>query len=337
MKHLLLIFLMSAAIIPCLSLAQTLQGLGGQSNAIIITTTPPRPGPNQIINVAIDSYAIDLDSADISWFLNNNLQIEKTGQKTFTFKTGAPGSVSNLLIVVKTQNSEIIQQVLNIRPAAVDIIWEAQSYSPPFYKGKALYPPQGTVKVVAVPNFVTQNGAVVDPNTLVYTWQLNGNPIASASGYGKSFIMFTGSIPIKKATITVEAATTDQSYIADSSITIAPTLPKILFYEDNPLLGTMFNKALSSSARLQNQEITVVAIPYSMGAALRDGDGLSYAWSMNNQPVTVGGGESSLAFREQNGAAGTAVISLQVSNSNTDKILQFAEGALTLLFGGTKN
>jgi hypothetical protein len=154
MKNFFLPLLTLALLTPSLGFinAQSLQSLSGQTNSLVIETDPVRPEPNQTVTVSIESYATDLSRSTISWYLNNVLTKEGTGLKQFTFKTGRAGSVSNILIVVKTSEGALLQETLNIHPASLDLVWEAQSYTPPFYKGKAFYPYQGTVKVVAMPN-----------------------------------------------------------------------------------------------------------------------------------------------------------------------------------------
>lgn len=325
--------LLVCALVAQMAAAQSFQSLGGQTSNLLVSTDPALPGPNQFVNVAVQSYATDLDRADISWFVNNKLQKEAVGVKTFLFKTGAVGSVTNILILVKTAGGEALQQVLNIYPAALDLIWEAQSYTPPFYRGKALYTYEGTVKVVAIPDIVTETGAAIDPKTLVYSWKVDGDPVVKLSGYGKNFMFFNGAIPLSPATIEVEAASIDKKYAATGKVTIAPQAPQVLFYEDNPIYGVLYNKTLGGNTALQNQEIKLVGIPYFAGTQNRDGGGLSYEWRLNNQVVGGFGPKSSLAFKQPGGVSGTALVSLQVSNP--DKMFQFANNSVSLIFGQT--
>jgi len=330
-----LILLAGATLAPQIVSAQNFEGLGGQSSSITINTSPKRPKPNQLITVSIESFSTDLNRAEISWFLNGTEETGATGRKSFQFETGGPGSVSNILVVVKSPDSGILQQSLNIRPATVDVIWEAQSYTPPFYQGKALYPFQGTVKVVAMPNIVTENGSPLNPKNLVYSWRVNGNPATDASGYGKNYIFFAGGIPLKPAKITVEVSSLDQVYAAEGDTSFSPIQPQIIFYEDNPLLGILYNKALTGRVKLQNQEIKIAAIPYFTGSLYREGRDLSYGWQMNNKPVTTLADGSGLTFRQNSGTAGTASVSLEISNPS--KIFQTTRGDLSLSFGGNQS
>lgn len=330
MKHLLLTLGIAVAFIPCVTLAQNLESLGGQSDSLVIETAPLRPGPNQMVTITIESYATDLNRSTVSWFLNNGLAKEGIGQKQFTFKTGKTGSLSNILIVVTTQEGALIQETLNIRPASLDLIWEAQSYTPPFYKGKAFYPYQGTVKVVAIPNIVTENGGKLSAKNLVYTWTINGSVNQAVSGYGKNFINFIGGIPLKPTEVEVEAESIDKVYVASGLTSFTPQPPELLFYEDNPLYGILYNKALAGEVMLRDEEIRIAAIPYFIGVGQRTGAGLTYNWQLNSESAGVDTANDSLTFRRDKGVTGTALVSLEVANPA--KIFQFSKNNLSLDF-----
>ncbi|KKU26570.1 MAG: hypothetical protein UX39_C0008G0033 [Candidatus Magasanikbacteria bacterium GW2011_GWA2_46_17] len=331
MKYLALTLFASMLFMATTASAQNLESLGGQSGVLLVRTVPARPTPHQFVTVIIESFSIDLDRSNISWFLNNNLSKDASNQKTFSFKTGGPGSTSNILIVVKTFEGEVIQETLNIRPATVDVLWEAESYVPPFYKGKSLYPFQGTVKIVALPNIVTAGGGTLSAKNLVYNWKVDGHPATAASGYGKNFIFFRGDIPLKAANITVEVSSVDQSYVAEGNTVITPVQPGIVFYEDSPLLGVLQNRALFGNITLRDEEIKIVAIPYFVGVTEREGRGLSYNWRLNEQKITGSLDKSALSFRQEKESAGNARVSLEVSSPS--RIFQTVTSEISLLFG----
>ncbi len=79
-----------------------------------------------------------------------------------------------------------------ITPEDLDIIWQANSYVPPFYEGKALFPPVGTVSFVAMPGFIDSNGNPVNPKKLIYTWSQDTTVLGDKSGYGKNVLTVQG-------------------------------------------------------------------------------------------------------------------------------------------------
>jgi hypothetical protein len=332
MKSVSITFLIALFLLPLVSFAD-LQVLGGSgsSNNILITTDPTYPGPNQFVKVNLESYAIDLNRTEISWFINGQLEKEATGDKTLMFKTGPIGSSTNILVLIKDKNGQSYQQTLNINPANVDLIWEAQSYTPPFYKGKAIYPMQGSVKIVAVPNIVI-GGVQESSKNLVYTWSIDGDAVSQTSGLGKNYMIYTGGTLPNTVKISVDVSTLDKKYNASKTISLAPQLPQLLFYENSPIYGIQYNRALSSNTVLSQSEISIVGIPYFIGTKEREGNNLKYEWRQNGNIVNSGN-KSTLIFRQDKDTKGVSFVSLQISNP--DKMFQMAANDISLSFGKT--
>ncbi|MSU55483.1 MAG: hypothetical protein EXS46_03025 [Candidatus Taylorbacteria bacterium] len=335
LSYTLFIFVLGVTILPSTIFAQSFQSLGGQHDSIIVETTPLHPGPNETVNINIQNYSTDLDRSDISWSLNGKISSKGIGKKQFQFRTSKVGSISNILIVVVTPEGVSFQKALNIRPATVDLIWEAQSYMPPFYKGKAYYPYQGVVKIVAIPNIVTEGGGTISPKNIIYTWTVNGSINQEASGYGKNYIYFKGEIPLKAGRIEVEVSTLDKTYIASNQTSFAPQSPEVVFYEDNPIYGILYNKALTGTFHLKDLEIKITAIPYFIGTTERNGSGLMYEWGMNNKSTGISSNKDNLIFRQEKGAEGVSLISLQISNPT--EIFQFSKSNLSINFKGASS
>lgn len=330
MKYVSITLLIFFFLFPSLSKAE-LRPLGDNagSNNIIVTTDPTYPGANQFVKVNLESYAIDLNRSTISWFVNGQLEKEASGDKTLTFKTGPIGSNTNILILIKDNKEQTYQQTININPAEVDLVWEGQSYTPPFYKGKAIYPLQGTVKIVAIPNLVV-GGNQEPAKNLVYTWSVDGDAISQASGLGKNSMTYTGGTLPNNVKISVEVSTLDKKFNASRSISLSPQLPQLLFYENNPIYGVMYNKALSSNTALSQSEISLVGIPYFIGAKERSGNNLKYEWRQNGNIVS-NSNKSTLSFKQDKGQEGVSFIGLQVSNP--EKMFQMAENDISIKFG----
>ena len=76
-----------------------------------------------------------------------------------------------------------------MQPTSVDVLWSAYSYTPPFYKGKALAPSRGSVVLVALPQLVTRNGSPIEPKNIIYTWSRRGVILGKSSGLGKNQVV----------------------------------------------------------------------------------------------------------------------------------------------------
>jgi len=201
-------------IAPLISNAQALF----TSEDISAVITPESPGPNQNVAVQIESFNFDLNKATISWYVNDKLLQSGVGITTFQFTSGALGKTTKLTIIANDGKNRITKN-LTFYPAEVNIVWEADSYTPPFYKGKAMYPNQGDIKIVALPNFIDKNGASLSPTKLAYTWKKDGTTLGSQSGYDKQAIVVPGGIMSRPFSVEVSVSSADGTIQAKTSQT----------------------------------------------------------------------------------------------------------------------
>jgi hypothetical protein len=112
----------------------------GLEERLTLNTIPEKPGANQDVYAEIESYAIDLSRSQVTWLINGVIKKQGFGERTFSFKTGPLGSSMNLRVVAISPQGQSIEEEIVIQTSEVDLIWKADSYTPPFYKGKALFP-----------------------------------------------------------------------------------------------------------------------------------------------------------------------------------------------------
>ncbi len=298
-----------------------------------VEVRPQNPAPGEKISLTAVSYSTDLNRAEISWFLGKNLASSGKGKTTFEFSAGKAGSVSEVTVFIKTAEGGTITKDIVIHPAGVDLVWEADSYTPPFYRGKALYPYQGLVKVIAMPQIAGGNGLPINPKELVYTWKKDGEGTSNSSGYGKNIFYFNGGVPLRASAVEVIVSSLDKKYSASAEIEIKPQSPFVGLYENNPLYGLLLNKEISRGFNLTNEEVKVSAIPYFFGVKRRKSFDLEYAWSMNNKSVS-GQMENDVIFRQNNENGGETGISLEIRNN--EKIFQFANALIPVYFSGVR-
>ena len=105
-----------------------------------IKTIPKNPGPNQKVVASLDFYLTDLKKANVAWYLNGKLIEKKIGKTSFEFKTGNLGSLSVVNVVVDTFEGEVFQEEIAVRLAEVNLVANAETYIPPFYKGRKRNP-----------------------------------------------------------------------------------------------------------------------------------------------------------------------------------------------------
>lgn len=299
---------------------------GGVAGPVYFNIEPQNPGPNQAVTATLTSFSTNLDSADISWFINGALDKRGVGIKTLSFQIGDLGKTTTVSVTIRTQEGSIVEKSISISPAEIEIFVEADSYTPPFYRGKALFAHQGDARIIALPRFVNSSGTRINPANLIYTWKKNGTVAQDASGFGKQSFSVEGTVIAKPIQLEVVVSTQDSSITGTARASLFPAGAKVLVYEESPLYGIRFGTAVTNNFDLSQDEATFTAIPYFFSA--KSTGSILYSWLMNNQSAGVGG---SVTFRNETGAAGLSQITVKAEN--TSKILQFGSKNFTVSFG----
>lgn len=284
---------------------------------IAFSLSPQYPGPNQNVNAVLSSHVVNLDKANISWSINSQELSRGIGKKSFTFRTEDSGVSTTLSATIDTIDGQNMLKTIVIKPAGVDMLWEAyDAYVPPFYKGKVLAPSQGQFKVVAVPNLINQNGKV-SMNNLSYVWAKDGKVQNDSSGWGKSFFIFQNSYLDRDNTVEVKVSDISGNTNASGKITLNTTNPKILFYKNDPLLGVRWENALSNGFNI-NQEGEILTIePYFFSPKNINSSDLTFDWSINGEKISTPEPKNILFIKPETGQSGTATIKIDINNVNT--------------------
>ena len=101
-------------------------------NYLEVKTIPETPGPSEMVRVSIESYLTDLNKATISWSLNGKVVDRGVGRKSFSFQNGPSGKTTRLTIPITTNAGEYITKEFSGNPVGLTILWEADTYTPPF-------------------------------------------------------------------------------------------------------------------------------------------------------------------------------------------------------------
>jgi len=315
------------ASLPTVSSAQfNLGGFSSFADELGVEISPTYPRPNQSVYINLSLYTGDLSSAEISWYENGKLASEGTGQTSHSFVTGEAGKSTSIEIRVELLGGPSFSKSFTIIPASVDLVWESDSYVPPFYKGKALHPRQGDLKIVAMPEFV-KSGTKISPSKLIYEWSNDTQSYQSQSGYGKNVLTLSGNFLGREERVQVLVRDPSSNMVAINSITIAPTEPQVVFYENNPYYGYIFDSAMKNTFSLENGEVQVVAAPlyFSNGGA-----DLDYGWRLNNSSIQELSESRTAIFRKPEEGSGRSAISLNIGSPG--KILQQASGGVVIEF-----
>ncbi len=296
-----------------------------QESDVEIEIIPQNPEPYQDVTINLISYSTDLNKAQITWQSGSNVILSGYGKTKYSFTTSGPNTTTVFDIkITPTDSLNSVTKKVLISPSEVEVLWEAvNSYTPPFYKGKAFLSKEGTVKVVAIPN---TNVIKQGKGKVSYTWKLNDTTDQNASGYNKDSFIFKNSSLNTTEEVTVVASSVDDNYNAVKTFEIPTISPKIIFYKKSPTLGVLYSRALLNNTFLEEDELTIVAEPYYLDLKGNEFN-FNYSWKINGESVVTPKKETELTIRPSS-RGGYATIELTMQNLKT--LFQEVNGYLKL-------
>jgi len=252
-----------------------------------ISLSPEYPQPGQIVIATVSSPSENVRNASIVWLLNNKIKQQKAGGTSFTFVAGKLGVPQNIGVLVKTLSGKALVKSLTIKPSQVTLLWEANTYTPPFYKGRALYSSGSLIRAEAIPNFVNRAGKKYDPSKLLYKWSKNGTVLGSLSGISANSIITNGPKFLGNYILSVEVSTQDKTQVARSAILVKTANPIIALYKNDPLTGVQYNNSIAPNQTIsETSQLEIQAIPYFMSVSNVNDNVLNYSWYVNNTKVS---------------------------------------------------
>lgn len=197
----------------------------GLSIDLAIEMSPLNPNPGDKVSLKATSYSVDLSQLNIVWNYNGKVVASGIGKNQISIIAPAAGTTGIINATVNGMGLTSGSAVIYLRPASVDLLWEAtDAYTPPFYKGKALLPPGGTIKISAIPSASA-------PKNLTYNWSRNGSVLGNASGFNKN------SLTIKQDTLDnqerINLDIKGGAFSGSSSTNLTASDPILLAYKKN--------------------------------------------------------------------------------------------------------
>ena len=302
----------------------------GISEDLEINLNPEIPKPKEPVSIYIESFSTDLNSSFIQWVEDGVVITEGQGVTNFSTIAPSSGRQKTISLNITKINGATIQKEIIFTPSEVNLVYEAQTYTPPFYKGGSLFTSESDILFVAVPNLKSLDGISIDPKTLIYTWKIDNKVISSISGTGKDTFLYNSPLLQRPMTVSVEVTSINGTLQAVDSVYIEQSEPEIIIYEKNPVYGTMFEKAIKGDFLLDREEIELSAVPYFFDTYSKNNTHLTYTWLMNGQDTNNNPSQQSLVFRNEDGSQGTA--SVEVLVDHIQNILQSGEAQVTLDF-----
>lgn len=283
------------------------------------------PEPNTTVTVTVSAYGYDTKNATISWFVNGKVISSSQNQKSLDVSTGANGD--SVIVEARLTTADLGTHSMKrvIVPSAVDIIAEPDTYIPKTYVGRPLATAGNPVRLIAVAQLYTA-GKLIPKKDILFTWALNGQVLFGGAQLGTDVTTIT--MPkYGEAEVTVIAEAQGGTRSARSSYTLLPTKPRLLFYEESTLYGTVMAspKHFTSS----KDETAIVAEPYYLNRATVGNGSLSYTWRVDGSTVPAGANPRIIALAKAHGDS-TRNVGLMFMSTNGE--INLGHGAFAINF-----
>ena len=263
---------------------------------------PDKPNVGDSVQIEAEMYGTQIKDANFVWKIAGKTFREGVGVNRVSFILSEKTKVD---LKIVTGANVTIEKSFQFDPKKIIIVWEAKTYTPPFYKGKSFYSSESSLILNAI-NLDQENPLTNTYNN--YTWKIDTTVKGNESGVGYSSYIYQGDIlglePLFTVTMTgiisaKDRANNKNTSLGGQSLLRVQALPtEIISYEKSPLLGVLFNKTIKPLYNLDKSETTIVSYPthYAFSSSL---SGL-YEWYINDVKINSTLNELSFKMKKIN-------------------------------------
>lgn len=251
---------------------------------VSLSASPESPSPGQTFTVTAATPLFDRESADFTWEVGGSARRDLSGfgKNTITLRAGGVGNIITVSVTVLQSVGQGGSDTISVRTADLVLTWYAETYTPKWYKGKALPAQNSVVDVVALPNIIL-GGSRVSPAKLVYHWSLDDDDRAH-SGVGEQvFRVKISPYSTDANQVRVIIEDTEKRIRKTGQILIAPQQARAVIYPYTPLGGGEWRNGTSSYTLTKRGLFDVAMEPFFFPVTSRSS--LQYSWRVNNQDI----------------------------------------------------
>jgi hypothetical protein len=289
----------------------------------ILELSPRYPEPGEQVRITLNDYTLNTNGATTAWFIDG---IEHTGaanERSIVITVGKLGSTTEVMEITTLPSGVQIPTQVTIEPARIDMLIEADTIAPTFYKGRTVPAEGSVVRVTALP-FTKETQS---PDSYSYTWKVRNKVVSGGSRFGKNSISFTSDFG-KNIPVSVEVYDDRGNIVAGESITVPLAEPELHFYEINPLRG-ISEHVIGDNYTFIGDEIHVRAEPYFIDRSLL-AQNPHIEWKINNRSVNNPSTDpQEITLRKQ---GDTGSFKLEFHIRNLQQLLQGIKDSITISF-----
>ena len=245
-----------------------------------IVVTPASPSPGESVNVEAHVLTFDADRANFVWTVDgvSRSDLSGFGKNIFTFTAGNVGSGKRVSVRVEPTGEPSVSASQTIYITDLSLTWTAHTYTPKWYKGKALPVPNAKITIAAIPTFIIDD-ATIPANRLIYTWEIDGYRVLK--GIGKQVLeLKQPEQSWDTQTVLLNVQDASRRIQKEIRIGIASQQTHAVIYQTLPLGGIEFRRGTSVSPAIAPGVIDLQVEPFFFNKVSRYD--LSYQWSVQN-------------------------------------------------------
>lgn len=239
---------------------------------------PASPSPGQKILITTQTTSFDPNTTNYTWTIDGQPRpdISGLGKNFYSFIAEEVGSSKHLSVRAEPLDEKPTTASLTVYTTDLAMTWTAHTYTPKWYKGKALPIPNTIVRVAAIPTIIIE-GITIPANKLIYTWNKNGDRVLQ--GVGKQTLEFQEPEQSWDApTIVLTVEDINHRVQKEARVMIISQTPHAVIYQSFPLGGIEFRRGASAFPSIQASVVDVQVEPFFFNReSKRD---LLYEWSV---------------------------------------------------------
>gem|GEM_PF-3489276 len=227
-----------------------------------LRSQPKVPKAFDRVTFTVENYSTKLEEDRIIWSVDGEVVQDQIGGDSIVVNMGKVGETKDVRVTIDSRSlGRRWSRDLSLTPGDVAVLWEANTYIPPFYKGKPLPSYKSTIKLVPFPT-ISVRGRTLSPDNLLYKWSRNYRNIKEISGYGKRFSVLQTGGGAQQERLQLTVSDPESGATTERAVTITIAEPKVLLYGGSPLQGVRYERVLGSELLVGELETTVRAEPF---------------------------------------------------------------------------
>ena len=284
-------------------------------NELTINYEPRHPRPEEEVTVSLSG--INSRETNIDWQIRGFSEMIRETDQRVTFTLGELGETAYVSARVTLADGSLIRESIDIKPRVVDILWEGQTYTPPFYQGRALPVENSSMTVKAVPRFSQEFPEV---ENYYFQWMLDGIRISGRERGLNTIGLLPDHLRRGGRELRVDIYDQDQKLVARESFAVRLSEPEVLVYKTTQEEGVLsYPHAGKRGQRIAQPKVFWGAIPFYFYIDSRYDDQLGFDWQVNGDRLETVGPYAGWQVEEEGGAS----VDVEVQNNRyTSQVTQ---------------